>query len=284
MVPDGKVSHRTMGRGDYPLLCHSHSISERKSSQGRPELCSSSPSSASASYGLPFSGPRPPFLESQKASGRWIGHPVSLGARQRRGKGPRPGLVMPAAEVPALRSWQLAAGEGGHTSQVLSASQPCFLTEGGVGGQAGGRGSSRPKTGLTSLRNQVWETHMHRDVHKRCRKDSSGPHMSLCQRVCQTAEPEATSHSNQTPVTEKALDCDLSFSSQCGAPAPGGFAQHLPAGPGPPLLLLTPPVPLALGPVPLGGLLRGARPCWAPALPDLYFLGSRGPAPLCGSE
>lgn len=79
---------------------------------------------------------------------------------------------MPAAEVPALSSWQLAAGEGGHISQVLSASQPCSLAEGvrGGGGERGGgacgRGSSGPKTGLTRLRNQVWETHAQGCAHE----------------------------------------------------------------------------------------------------------------------
>lgn len=62
------------------------------------------------------------------------------------------------------------------------------------------------------------------------------------------------------------------------------FAQHLPAGPGPPVLLLTPPAPLALWLPPLGALLRGVRPCWAPALPGLSSLGSRGSAPLGGPE
>lgn len=91
--------------------------------------------------------------------------------------------------------------------------------------------------------------------------------------------------SNQIPITKKALDCVLpSTSPQQGPPAPKSFAQHLPAGPGPPVLLLTLPVPLALWPVPLGGLLRGARPCWVPALPGLSSLGSWGPPPLCGSE
>lgn len=95
--------------------------------------------------------------------------------------------------------------------------------------------------------------------------------------------PQATS--NQTPITKKALNCVLPSSSpQPGPPAPRNFAQHLPAGPGPPVWLLIPPVPLSLWPVPLGGLLRGTRTCWAPTLPDFSFLASRDPAPLCGSE
>lgn len=126
---------------------------------------------------------------------------------------------------------------------------------------------------------------MHRDVHMRCRDGQLlAPTCRCAREFAKLLSQMATSHSSQTPITKKALDCDLSFSSQSGAPAPRSFAQHRPAGPGPPLLLLTPPVPLALWPVPLGGLLRGARPCWAPALPGLSFLGSRGPAPLCGAE
>lgn len=31
VVPDGKLSHFTVGRGDCPLPSHSHPISERKS-------------------------------------------------------------------------------------------------------------------------------------------------------------------------------------------------------------------------------------------------------------
>lgn len=58
--------------------------------------------------------------------------------------------------------------------------------------------------------------------------------------------------------------------------------QHLPAGPGPPALLLL-LGPLALGPVPLGGLLLGVRFCWAPALPALSSLGSGVCASLCDS-
>lgn len=100
---------------------------------------------------------------------------------------------------------------------------------------------------------------------------------------CSTILPQATSH--QKPITKKALDCVLlSFSPQPSPPAPRSFAQHLPAGPGPPVLLLIPPVPLALWLFPLVGLLLCARDCWAPALPDLSFLGSRGPAPLRDSE
>lgn len=110
------------------------------------------------------------------------------------------------------------------------------------------------------------------------------PHNVTVPEFAKLFSQTATSHSNQTPITKKALVCVLPSSPQPGAPAPRSFAQHLPAGPGPPLLVLTPPVPLALWPVPLGGLLLGARLCWAPALPDLSFLGSRGPAPLCGSE
>ena len=95
--------------------------------------------------------------------------------------------------------------------------------------------------------------------------------------------PQATS--NKTPITKKALDCVLLSSSlQPGAPLPRSFAQHLPMGPGTPVLPLTPPLPLTLWPVPLGGLLRGARPCWTPVLPGLSFLGSKGPVPLCDSE
>lgn len=61
------------------------------------------------------------------------------------------------------------------------------------------------------------------------------------------------------------------------------FAQHLPEGPGPPVLLLTPePLPLWL--VPLGGLLLGTSLCWAPTLLDLSSLGSKTPAPFCDSE
>lgn len=104
--------------------------------------------------------------------------------------------------------------------------------------------------------------------------------MSLCQSLpnCSARLPQATS--NQMPTIKKALGCVLPATS----PQPGPPTQHLPVGPGHPVLLLTPPVPLALWPVPLWGLLRGARPCWVPALPDLSSLGSRGPAPLCGSE
>lgn len=76
----------------------------------------------------------------------------------------------------------------------------------------------------------------------------------------------------------------LLFLSPVCPSAPRSFAQHLPAGPGCSVLFLMPPVALALWLLPLGALPRGARPCWAPVLPDLSSLGSRGPFPLCGSE
>lgn len=60
------------------------------------------------------------------------------------------------------------------------------------------------------------------------------------------------------------------------------FTQHLPAGPGPPALLLL-LVPLALVSVPLGGLLLGVRFCCAPALPALSTLSSGVSASLCDS-
>lgn len=93
---------------------------------------------------------------------------------------------MPAAEVPARRSWQLAAGEGSHTSQVLSASQPCSLAEGGEG--RGGRGQGKlvaeaavdPRQSLPASETRCGK-HLHRDVHRRCGKDSSCPHTSLGQ-------------------------------------------------------------------------------------------------------
>lgn len=110
---------------------------------------------------------------------------------------------------------------------------------------------------------------------------------SQCHSTRKFAKPlsqTATAPSNQMPTTQETQLCSSLLLSPAWPPAPRSSAQHLPTGPGPPVLLLTPPVPLALWLVPLGGLLRGARPCWAPALPDLSSLGSRGPAPLCGSE
>lgn len=104
------------------------------------------------------------------------------------------------------------------------------------------------------------------------------PHVSLC-RSLPSCSARLFATSKQTPTVKKALTVSSLHLSPACSPA-----QHLPAGSGHPVLLLTPPVPLTLWPVPLGGLLRGARPWWGPALPDLPSLGSRGPAPLCGSE
>lgn len=100
---------------------------------------------------------------------------------------------------------------------------------------------------------------------------------------CAARRPQATCI--HTPIPHQTPAYVLPSSSpQPGPCAPRSFAQHLPAGPGPPVLLLIPLVPLALWPIPLGGLLRGAKACWAPGLPDLSSLGSRGLASPCGSE
>lgn len=93
----------------------------------------------------------------------------------------------------------------------------------------------------------------------------------------------ATATSHHTPMVQR-LWTVSPLLSPAWPPAPKSFAQHLPAGPGPPVLLLTPPAPLALWLPPLGALLRGVRPCWVPALPGLSSLGTRGPASLGGPE
>lgn len=79
-----------------------------------------------------------------------------------------------------------------------------------------------------------WETHMHRDVHTRCREGQLlAPTCHCAREFAKLLSQMATSHSNQTPITKKALDCDLPFSSQPGARLPGALLSISLQGQGP---------------------------------------------------
>lgn len=128
VIPDHEPSHPPMGRRGCPLLTQPQGVSEKRPSQGPSlwrRLCSSVPSSVPTCCGLPFFEPlassyrkargRQLMAEIPLVSPAWKFGAVShLGARQRQGKEPRPGLGLLAPEAAYT---QVAKATGGKRSQ-----------------------------------------------------------------------------------------------------------------------------------------------------------------------
>lgn len=151
-------------------------------------------------------------------------------------------------------------------------------------------GSSRPRTGLPSLRDQVWHgnipgavpacenTHAHMDMHIRFREGQLlALTMSLHQKICQTTQPDC--HSPQQPDAHHTGDSAVFFSPPLPSLAPCpqelcSASSHRTRTPCPAPYASCAPCPLAGS---SGGPASGRQTLLGPSLARPIFSGFQGP-------